>query len=95
MRQKLRCFGKEDLQPIQDLGILGSQDDVLFGIPLGVFKQGISSSISFALMIIDPKVVSKQLLSSTNLSRAQTFGIYEVSQVVIVHKDENLMLITF
>lgn len=79
---------------MQDHGILGSQDSFLFGILLELSKQGISNSISFALMIIDPKVVLKIILSSTNMPRAPALYIYKVAQVVMVYKIKDLMLIT-
>ncbi len=42
---------------MQDLGILGSEGIFFLSTPLGVLKQVISSSISFALLIVYPEVV--------------------------------------
>ncbi len=42
---------------MQDLRILGSEGLFFLSTPLGVSKQGINSSISFALSIINPEVV--------------------------------------
>lgn len=39
------------------------------------------------------KLVVKELLGLTNLIRAQTLLIYELTQVIIVFKDENLVFI--
>ncbi len=42
---------------MQDLRILGSEGLFFLSTLLGVLGQGISSSISFALSIINPEVV--------------------------------------
>ncbi len=42
---------------MQDLRILDSEGLFFFSTPLEVLSQGISSSISFVLLIINPEVV--------------------------------------
>ncbi len=42
---------------VQDLRILGLECLFFLSTPLGVLRQGINSSISFALSIINPEVV--------------------------------------
>ncbi len=80
---------------MQDLCIIGLENLFFLNTLLGVLRQGISSSISFVLSIIDPKVVPWQLLSLTDLPRAQAFHIYEALEVVMVCKYENFMLAAF
>ncbi len=78
---------------MQDLRILGSEGFFFFSTPLGVSRQGISSSISFALSIINPEVVPLQLLRPPDLPRTQAFCVYEMLEVVVVCKYENFMLV--
>ena len=40
-------------------------------------------------------MVLEELLGPADLSGAQTFYIYEKMEVIVVHKNENLMLIAF
>lgn len=93
--QNSRYFGKSGLQPVQNLGVFSSQSSFCFGILLKVSRQGISSSISFTLSIIDLEMVSKKVLSPTNLLRAQAFYVHKVVQVVVVRKNEDLILAIF
>ena len=80
---------------MQDFDILGLEDLFLFYILLRILKQGINSFIGFTLAIIDLKVVSKEFLGLTDLSRAQTLNIYKSLKVFIVEKHENFMLKAF
>ena len=76
---------------MQNFDVLRLESLFLLNTPLRISKQGIGSSVSFALMIIDLEVVTKEFLSLTNLSGAQTLCIYELSEVVMVGKHENFM----
>lgn len=58
-------------------------------------KQNICSSISLSLIIIDPKIVLRELLSLADLAKAQTLCIYKIIKVVIVNENENFILATF
>ena len=58
-------------------------------------KQSISHSISFFLMIINLKVVLKEFLGPVDLTRAQAFCIHELTEVIIVSEDEDLIFIAF
>ena len=58
-------------------------------------KQSISLSISFFLIIIDLKVVSREFLGPTDLAKAQIFLIHKLTKVVIVSKDEDLVFAAF
>ncbi len=58
-------------------------------------RQSISRSISFFLMIIDLEVVSRELLGPVDLMKAQALRIYELTEVIGVSKDENLVFAAF
>ena len=47
------------------------------------------------MAIIDFKVISVELLSSTDIFKAQAFGIYQVVKVVIIYKNEDLVFVIF
>ena len=58
-------------------------------------RQGISHSISLFLIIIDTKVVSKEVLRPTDLTRAQAFCIHESTKVIVVSRDKDLVFAVF
>ena len=69
---------------------------VFFGlIPLREVRQRVCSSVCLALMIINSKVITKELLSPADLSGAQTLRVHEPTEVVMVGKYENLVFATF
>ena len=76
---------------MQDFDVLFSKGVFFLSVPLGISRQGISNSVSFALMIIDLKVVTREFLGSAGLSRAQTLCIHELLKVVIVGKHKDFM----
>ncbi len=51
--------------------------------------------MSFALIIINPKVIPWQLLKPMDLPRMKAFRVHEALKVVIVCKHKNFMLATF
>ena len=57
--------------------------------------ESISNYIYFALLIINPKVILREFVGLINLSRAQTLYIYEIIEVIVICKDEILILIVF
>ena len=80
---------------MQDFDVFGAEGFFLFCTLLRVSRQGISSSVSLALTIIDSEVVSRQFLISTDLSGAQTLRLHESTEVVVVGEYEHLMLRPF
>ena len=60
-----------------------------------VISRTISHSISLFLIIIDLEVVSRELLSPADLTRAQGLCIYELIEVFMVSKDEDLVFVVF
>ena len=77
---------------MQDLDVLGTESLVFFYTLLKISKQGISCFINLALTIIDLDVITKKLLGPANLFRAQTFRLYELSEVVIIGKHKEFIL---
>ena len=76
---------------MQDFDVFGAEGFFLFCTPLRVSRQGISSSVSFALTIIDSKVVTREFLGPAELPRAQTLCIHESLEVVMVGKHKDFM----
>ena len=76
---------------MQDLDVLDVEGFFLFCISLGVSKQGISSSVSFALTIVDSEVVARKLLDPADLFRAQAFCLYKSTEIVLVGEYKHLM----
>ena len=92
---KARHFGQQGLQTVQNLDVLRSEGVFLLNTPLRVLRQGIGSSVSLALTIIDSKVVTRELLGLADLSGAQTLRVYEPAEVVVVGEYKHLMLRAF
>ncbi len=80
---------------MENLGVFISKTLFLGLVSLGEVRQGISCNISFSLMIIDLEVVSREFLSTADLTRAQTFYIHELTEVIMVSKDKDLVLAAF
>ena len=75
--------------------ILNSELILLILTSLGKPRQRICSCICLALVIINLKVITRELFGPTDLSGAQALRIYELTEVIKVRKDENLMLAAF
>ena len=89
--QKARYSGQRGLQAVQDLNDLCLDGLFLLNTPLRVSKQGIDSSVSLALTIIDLEVVAREFLGLTDLSGAQTLCLHELIEVVEFGKYKHLM----
>ncbi len=76
---------------MKNLEVLISESFFLGLAPLGEAWQGISRRISFFLMLINLEVVSRELLGSADLTRAQAFRIHKLTEVIMVSKDEDLI----
>lgn len=77
---------------MEDLNILRSKDLFFLNTLLRVLRQGIGSSVCFALIVINSEIITKKFLSLTDLSEAQTLYIYKLVEVVKVDKYKNFML---
>ena len=76
---------------MQNLDVLCSEGLLLFCTSLKVSRQGISSSVSLTLIIVDSEVVAREFLGPADLSGAQTLRLHEPVEVVVVGKHENFM----
>ena len=92
---KARYSGQQGLQAVQNLDVLYSEGFFLLSTLLKVLKQGIGSSVSLALTIIDLKIVAREFLSPTDLSGAQILCLQKPTEVVVVDEYEHLMLRSF
>ncbi len=77
---------------MENLGVLSSESIFLGLASLGEAGQGISSSISLSLAVVDSEVVPRELLGPTDLSRTQ---VHALAKVVVISDDKNLVLATF
>ena len=71
---------------MEDFDVLSLEDLFFFCTLLRVSKQSVISSISLALTIIDLKIVTREFLSSADLSRAQILCVYKLTEVVVIGK---------
>ncbi len=76
---------------MENLGVFISESLFFSLASLGEARQGISRNISLSLTIIDLKVVSRELLGPTDLTRAQAFHIQKSTEVIMVSKDKDLL----
>ena len=76
---------------VQNFDVLCLESVFFLSVPLGILRQGISSFVSFALILIDAEVVTREFLGPADLSGAQTLRVHELSEVVIVGKYEDFM----
>ena len=58
-------------------------------------QQSIYSRICLTLAIVNLEMVLRELLGPADLSLAQALCIHGTTKVIVVHKDENLMLSAF
>ena len=93
--QNTRYSDQQGLQVVQNFDVLGAEGLFLFCTSLRVSRQGISSSISLALMIIVSEVVAREFLGPADLSGVQTLRLHELMEVVVVDEYEHLMLRPF
>ena len=93
--EKTRYSGQRRLQTVQDLDVFYSEDFFLRSILLRVLRQGIGSSVSLALTIINSEVVVREFLGSSDLSGAQTLCLHKPTKVVVVGKYKHLVLRPF
>lgn len=80
---------------VRDLGIFVSENVFFIAILLRVMKESIMNSISFILAIIDLKIISQQFLGPVNLLKTYAFYIHRMTEIVIVHGNENIMFAIF
>ena len=77
---------------VENFDVLGIKSLFLFCILLRVLRQFVSSSICFALTIVNPKIIIREFLGLADFSGAQILYIYKPTKVVIVGEHKNFML---
>ena len=80
---------------MKNLSVLGSKLFFLIQAFLKEMRECICNSICFTLTIIDLKMVIRELLGSAKLTRAQTFCIHELLEVIIVSENKDFMFAAF
>ena len=80
---------------MKDLAILSLELLFLILTFLEKPQQSICSCICLTLAIVNSEIVSRELLGLADLSGAQALCIHETTEVIVIRKDENLMLATF
>ena len=80
---------------MKNFDVLSAEDLFFLNTPLRVTKKSIGSSVCLVLAIINLEVVTRKFLNPADLSRAQTLCFHELSEVVIVGKNEDFMLRVF
>ena len=80
---------------MKDSAILSSELLLLILASLRKPRQSICSRICLTLAIVDSEIVLRELLGPADLSGAQALCIHEITEVIMIRKDENLMLVAF
>ena len=80
---------------MENLSVLSSKLFFFILTSLKEAKESICSPVGLALTIIDLEMISGELLSPTDLFRAQALRIYVLTEVIIVSKYQNFVLIAF
>ena len=80
---------------MQNFDVFGVEGFFLFCTLLKVSRQGISSTVSLALKIVDLEVVAREFLDLTDLSEAQALRLHELVEVAVIGKYKHLMLRLF
>ena len=80
---------------MENLDVFSSKLFIFILAPLREARESICSPVGLALTIIDPKVIFGELLSPTDLSGAQALRIHELTEVIMVGKHQNFLLIAF
>lgn len=68
---------------------------MLILIFLKKIRKSLYYFIDLILIIIDPKVIPRELLGPSNLIKAQVIYIYKLTRVIMVSKNKNLVLTIF
>ena len=76
---------------MQDFDVFGAEGVFFLRTLLRVSRQGIGSSVSLALTIVNSEVVMRELLGLADLFGAQTLRVHEPAEVVMVGEYEHLM----
>ena len=59
--------------------------------PLIKVREGVCSSMGFALTIINPKMIYKTLMCLPKLTKTQTLSIHKLSKIIIIIQDKKFI----
>ena len=80
---------------MKDLAILSLELVFLILASLEIPWQSICSRICLTLVIVNSEMVLREFLGLADLPRAQALHIHKMTEVIVIRKDENLMLAAF
>ena len=80
---------------MKDLAIFSSELIFLILTFLRKSQQSICSCICFVLVVVNLKIVLRELLNPMDLSGACVFYIYKVTKVVMAYEDKYFMFAAF
>lgn len=80
---------------MKNLGVLIFKSLFLCLAHLREVRQGISCSIRIFLIMIKSEVISREFFGLLDLTRAQTFCIYELTEVVVVSEYKDFIFAAF
>ena len=69
---------------MENLGTLSSKLFFLIMAPLREAREGVYNTVCLVLMIIDLKMILRELLGPTDLARAQTLRVHKPTEVVMI-----------
>ena len=80
---------------MEDSNIFDVEGVFFLSTPLRVSRQGIGGSVCLALAVMYSEVVARKFLSLADLSGAQILLVHELTKVVVVCKEEDLVFANF
>ena len=83
------------MQVVEDFDILSIKGIFLLCALLRVWREGITSFISFALMIVDLEVIIREFLGLADLSKVLTLCVHQLAEVFMVGTYKDFMLSAF
>lgn len=80
---------------MKNFGVFSSKTFFFLLTLLRVMRQDINSCIYVTLVVINLKMIMRQLLCLPNLTKTNTFCVHKTRKVVVIGKDKNLMFAAF
>ena len=80
---------------MKNLSVLSLKLFFVIQVSLKETRKCICSFIHFILTIINSKMITRELLGPVDLMRAQTFYIYELSEVIMVSENKDFVFVAF
>ena len=80
---------------MKNSSIVSSKIGFFFIISLKKTRLGVCSSVCFSWKRIDPKIILAKLLRPLDLAKTQALCIHEMTKIVIIVKNKDLVFTTF